>query len=270
VQEPGWRGIGPHFTLNWGGRDWTLKVDTPSPGLIAEGATEIPRVLSLDRLAAPGRSDPEAFCANTLVEVERYRGAVRATFAPPAWGGLRVRASWSFAGQDAVDLEVQLSATSVGELDGLEVGVVTCLRPLPGDRAAVPVEFVEARDPSAALLSSDGRDPAPALRQFTIHSRARPLRPYLCPAPWAPGDLFYAELIHPDDVARRILVEPVPHGRTTVNGGSTRYGLFGLALEKGVILRARLRGCWFHSAIPDEVVTALYQQFLQEPPPLGP
>ena len=39
-----------------------------------------------------------------------------------------MRASWTASAGDAVDLEIQISASSVGELDGLEVGVVSRLR----------------------------------------------------------------------------------------------------------------------------------------------
>jgi hypothetical protein len=37
-----------------------------------------------------------------------------------------------------------------------------------------------------------------------------------------------------------------------------------------VILRARLRGCWFHSADPRAKLALLYQDFLANPLPLGP
>ena len=76
------------------------------PGLKRDTPTKL---LALDRLAVPGRCDFEAFSAKTLVGFERYRSSVRATFAPPSWGGLLVRASWSAAAGDVVDLEVQVS-----------------------------------------------------------------------------------------------------------------------------------------------------------------
>ena len=62
------------------------------------------------------------FTPATLVSVERYRARVQATFAPPGWGGLTVRAAWSpSCGGAGVDLEVQASASSVGLLRDVEV-----------------------------------------------------------------------------------------------------------------------------------------------------
>jgi hypothetical protein len=250
VDESGWSGSGPEFTLFRGGREWTLKVDGARPGLSLE-TRELPsKLLSLDRLAGLTRCDSEAFTAATLVEFERYRSSVRATFAPPSWGGLKVRASWSASsGGDAVDLEIQLSASSVGELESLEVGVVTHLGSLKGDESLAG---------------------APDSGQLPGVPPARLLRPSLWRAPWGPVDLFYAEMVHPDDLARKIADQPIPEGETLSPFSGAHYALFGLALEKGVILRARLRGCWFRSSSPRATVAALYDDFLANPLPLGP
>lgn len=250
MDETAWRGSGPDFTLFRGGREWTLKVDGACPGLCLETPESPAKLLSLDRLAAPSRCDFEAFTAATLVEFERYRSSVRATFAPPSWGGLRVRASWSASSAgEAVDLEVQLSASSVGELESLAVGVFTRLGPLPRDEAQ-PGEPLFGQPPDVFV--------------------ARPPAPSLWRAPWGPADLFYAEMVHPDDLARRVTAEPIPRGEATTPVSAVNYTLFGLALEKGVILRARLRGCWFRSSSPQARVAALYDDFLANPLPLGP
>ena len=71
---------------------------------------------------------------------------------------------------------------------------------------------------------------------------------------------------------RRSVISNQPPGertpqRTTL---STRYGLFGHDLEKGVVLRARLRAVWIRSQTPDVDARALFEEFLREPPPLGP
>jgi hypothetical protein len=177
-----------------------------------------------------------------LVEYERYRAAIRATFAPRAWSGLRVRASWWATSRDVVDLEVQVTASSVGELEGLEVGVVS--------RLGSGVAPHDVQHPSPTSLT--------ALRLFL--------------SPWAAEDVYYAEMAHPDDVAKRVSseVHGSPGRRPPGHGYSTRHALFGLELEKGVVLRARLRGCWFQSANPEQAAAALYEEFLREPPPLGP
>jgi hypothetical protein len=279
VVETLWNGTGPVFTLFWGGRDWTLNVEDPRNGLRLQTGESLPRLLAPDRLAAPKRCDRDAFTRKTLVAFERYRSSVQATYAPRSWGGIQVRAAWTARAQhDTLDLEIQLSASSVGELDGLEVGVTSRLDPAAPEDSEAPRFYVEARDAAAAFAVGDGREPDVHLCGFAILSDDRPLRPSLHPprdtpsagaASSAPG-LFYAEMAHPDDLFRRVFTEPIPAESLTVPGGSIRYALFGLELEKGVILRARLRGQWLRSANPQEEAAALYQEFLRQPPPLGP
>jgi hypothetical protein len=244
VDELCWNGSGPEFTLIWGGREWTLKVDGPCPGLCLSSSETPSKLLSLDHLAGPSRRDFEAFTPQTLVDVERYRSSVRATFAPPSWGGLRVRAAWSAAAAEAVDLEIQISASSVGELDELEVALVTRPGFPPIEQAGTPVQPVL---------------PGPG-----------PRGPSLWRAPWGPTDLFYAEMVHPDDLARRKRAQPNSGQEATSPAPEAHYSLFGLELEKGVILRGRLRGSWFRSSDPRAKLAALYADFLANALPLGP
>ena len=76
----------------------------------------------LARSGCGGRLETQVFSPATLVNVERYRASVQATFAPKGWGGLTVRAAWSpSSGGGAIDLEVQASASSVGVLRDVEV-----------------------------------------------------------------------------------------------------------------------------------------------------
>ncbi len=272
MEEREWEGSGPEFTLFWGGRDWTLSVEDPGAGLRLKTGESLPRLLALDRLAAPERCDFQAFTSQTLIAFEKYRSSIRATYAPRSWGGTQVRAAWIAAAHDAVDLELQLSASSVGELEGgLEVGVRSRLDPAAPEDSVAPLFYVEARDSAAAYAVGDGREPGVRLCELTILSDVKPLRPSLHPPRDGGSGLYYAEMVHPDDLFRRVLTEPIPPGRNaTVPCGSIRYALFGLALEKGVILRARLRGQWFRSANPQEETAALYRAFLRQPPPLGP
>ncbi len=181
-----------------------------------------------------------------------------------------MRASWLALADETVDLEIQLSASSVGELDGLEIGISSRLDPAALSESAAPVFYVEARDQSAAFSVGDGREPLVRLCQFKMLSESQPLAPCLYPPPGGSSDNYYAEMVHPDDLARRVFTAPFPQAGATVAGGSVRYALFGLAIEKGVILRARLRGCWFHSRDPQEHTRSLYQEFLHQSPPLGP
>jgi hypothetical protein len=270
VDDSLWQGSGPDFTLSFGARQWILKVDEPCPGLCLDQGAKPTKLLALDRLAVSSRCDFEGFSARTLVGYERYRSSVRATFAPPSWGGLVVRASWWATALDVVDLEVQVTASSVGELEGLEVGIVSRVAWDSGDEQAERAVLVEARD-SAWLCRNDTRDSldgtSPERRLF---SATRPPGPSLFRPPRGPDGVYYAEMAHPDDVARRVSFEALSTRSGAVSGRSIRYALFGLELEKGVILRARLRGCWMQSRNLEEDVALLYQRFLHEPLPLGP
>jgi hypothetical protein len=73
-------------------------------------------------------------------------------------------------------------------------------------------------------------------------------------------------MVHPDDVARRI----TESGKPTSVGNTTRYGVFGHDLERGIVLRARLRGVWTQSPTARDDALAMFDQFRAEPPPLGP
>ena len=57
-----------------------------------------------------------------------------------------VRASWTAVSGDVLDFEVQLSASSVGELEGLEVGVVSRLDAAVVEESVQRSIFMEAHD----------------------------------------------------------------------------------------------------------------------------
>jgi hypothetical protein len=79
----------------------------------------------------------------------------------------------------------------------------------------------------------------------------------------------YVEMVHPHDAARRIVLSAEPPHPTFGRALAIRYGLLGLDLEKGVVVRARLRGLWVPDADLDEVVRSAFRQFVDLPPPLG-
>jgi hypothetical protein len=259
-----WSGDGPEFDIAWGGRSWTLKVDGPRPGLRTSGPDAGP-VLSLEGVAAPGRWDADAFSGATLVGFERRFERIEATYGPPGWGDLSIRAAWSpsGSGDEGIDLEIQLSAQSVGELKALEVKLASVLPEL-SKSSGRRKRWVEPRDARSARFSYDGREPdIHGLTTLPIPDDDR-LAPRVLPAPW-PGGASYVEIAHPHDVARRI-AETIKIGTV---GHTTRYGLFGHDLEKGVVLRGRLRGLWLISSTPEREALERYDEFLREPPPLG-
>ena len=80
------------------------------------------------------------------------------------------------------------------------------------------------------------------------------------------ADAAYLEMAHPDDVTRRIS----DGGRTPDLSQTTRYGLFGYDLEKGVVVRGRLRGAWVPAQEAKTESVRRMEELLKEPLPLGP
>jgi hypothetical protein len=231
--------------------------------------------LALHDLSAVGRLRESVFGGATLVKYARHRGRVEVTFAPPAWGGLTVRGSWGpTPAGNGVDLEVQISATTIGELNRIEVGVLTLWDGHDGEPPQNPAGWVEPRDIPSAASSYDGRESLPTLQSLTTlavpASSPHTLMPRIFALPGAVDDLFYVEMVQPNDCARRILSGP--HGEPSAEPSSlsTRYGLFGHDLEKGVVLRARLRGLWIRSKAPEVDARSHLAEFLSKPLPLGP
>jgi hypothetical protein len=221
-----WIGIGPRYGLDWGGRAFELAVDGPRPGLIARD--EVGGVLlGLEGVAATGRDGAGVLSGSSLVHHEIRLGRVEAVYAPEGWGSLRVRAGWIPRGQGILDLEVQLQAHSVGELESVEVWVTSDL-----------ASSVEA-------IGGQGVEPLAA----RMADRAGGLHHYL-------------EMVHPDDAARRVV-------ETGAAGFRVRYGLFGYDLERGVVLRGRLRGIWLPERPDVAEVARRLEAFLAEPLPLG-
>ena len=81
------------FALDWGGRTWTLKVDDTRPGLSVRGEPIGP-LLALEGLATTGRRGADALSGGALVDFERRGDRIEATYAPPGWGEMSVRAAW--------------------------------------------------------------------------------------------------------------------------------------------------------------------------------
>jgi hypothetical protein len=272
VTQRTWQGSGSTYSLWWGGCRWTLSLNQDRPGLrTAENPAAC--VQSLEGLAVPGRSDFHAFTARSLVGVELSRSSVRATYAPPGWAGLQVRASWTpVANRDGIDLEIQVLTSSVGELNSVEIHVATRLLEPESDAIGTSplASWVTPRDARSGSLSYDGRETRGVLRLLTTlpvpSADEVGFPPISLTPPWPDRSSCYIEMVHPHDVSRRIVQS---RSRDLHCPGSVRYGFFGHDLEKGVILRGRLRGLWIISDSRSESVSEAYREFLELPPPLG-
>jgi hypothetical protein len=253
-----WRGTGPAYDLQWGGRTWTLRVDDPRPGLRSPGIGA-DLLLGLEGVAARGRWDPDALSGATLVGHECRLGRVEATYAPPGWGDLFVRAAWSPRADDGVDLQIQINALTVDRLHAVEVKLLSAT----AAPAARSPRWVEPRDARMAGLSYDGREPD--LHDLTTLPPGGPDlgAPLVLPVAGL-EELRYVEMVHPQDVTRRIR----EGGSTPDRCPTIRSGLFGYDLEKGVVLRARLRGFWLRAEGAETEARARFEQFLHEPLPL--
>jgi hypothetical protein len=244
------------------------------PGLLAVDQPDN-HVLALRGLAAPGRSDPAALSGQWLVGVDHVGERVEARFAPAEWGGIQVRARWCLEPTgNGIDLEVEALASSVGELKRVEVFVTTRLRDPGIPSSELRRLRVHPRDSRSASLSYDGREAVSDLARLTTEPLPASMEPefWQC-AVFGPSVLDgdrYLELAHPDDVARRIVEGDHQIGPITRPGLSIRYGLFGHDLEKGVIVRGRLRGLWISRSDADDLPHRAVRAFLETPPPLGP
>jgi hypothetical protein len=183
-----------------------------------------------------GRCDLAALGPDSLVRLEVVRNHARATFTPPGWGGLQVRASWTpTEDAEGIELEIQATASSLNELKRLEVYVGSTLAAT--GRPDMAITEVESRDAKAAGLTYDGREPMELLQGLLTH--------------------------------------PYDHDESSSNGEgplfirSVRHGFFGLDLEKGVVLRGRIQGHWFPVSTVEDCAIAAMEQFLSEPLPLG-
>ncbi len=270
-----WQGDGPNFLIEAAGRRWSLDLRQPQPGLRWSDGHDSARLLALHHIAAPGRRDERAFEGSSLVSLEHHRGRVQATFVPRAWHGLTVRATWEpTPHEDGFDLEVQASVTSPGVLRRVEVVIASSWSGATGDRPPAVAYRVEPRDVHAAALSYDGREPPGVLHSLTTLPIPSDFpdtpSPHIHREPRPPRNRWYIEMVQPNDCARRIVGEGSAGADTVAGGLSIRHGLFGHDLEKGVVLRGRIRGIWIDSPSPEPEARRRLEAFVSEPPPLGP
>jgi len=180
---------------------------------------------------------------------------VEATYRPAGWCETTVRAAWSPAEDQAFDLEIEVSTRSVGELRAFEVIAMSDLSdPAPPKAAST----VHPRDARSAGLTYDGRQPDLSALVTEPPGSFAEVAPQMRPLSFCAGWRF-AAFAHPDDVSRRI----------TDDRGAIRDALFGYDLERGVVLRGRLRAVWLTGANVDDALDEQWRRFLARPLPLA-
>ncbi len=275
MSEQIWQGSGASYTITWGEESWTLQLDAERPGLRPATRPE-EHALAMGALSVAGRCDAGAIGGRSLVRVERVGQRIEATYIPCDWSRLELRAAWAPAsnGREGIDLEVQVVTSSIGELIGLEVFVETSLSGAADAPAGSLLLWVRPRDARSAGLSYDGRTPPDELARLHTLPPLRPGEPgfeqVVMQGRHAGSTYRYLELVHPHDVARRICVAPPGHAESAELPLQVRYGLFGHELEKGVVLRGRVRGCWFPANHAARQSAGALADFLSRPLPLGP
>jgi hypothetical protein len=221
-------------------------------------------LLSLDGVAAVGRWHRDALGPTSLVGYELRHGRLEAIYSPAGWGEMTVRAAWSHVGDDSVDLEVQVSTRAIEPLRRVEIKVLSVWPDAEATFEPIP-RWVEPRDARSAGLSYDGRELD--LRGLTtLPPRLDAFQTPRIVSGAATDGRVYVEMVHPDDVTRRIR----EGGRSLARSRTTRYGLLGHDLERGVVLRGRIRGIWLPPDASKDEAFVRMEQFLREPPPLGP
>ena len=270
--EKHWQRAGGGYTLSWGDRLWRLEIDQTGPGLRVETDQRLIELLTLHGLAAVGRSEDRVFTSASLIGVEEYRSRIQATYAPTGWHGLIVRAAWgpSLGGRVSI-LKCRPTrhrwaccTTWKSWYKAGGSGAAARGRRRPAGYWVLP------RDSRSAALSYDGREPPGDLRNLVTLAVSDSPRCHLFNPTGLEDDPCYIEMVPPDDVARLIRIESSEPEPPVPPPLAVRYGLFGHDFEKGVVFRGRLRGYWAPSDTSMHDANLLYEQFLSEPPPLGP
>lgn len=153
-------------------------------------------------------------------------------------GDVLLRAVWSALDENGVDLEVEASTRSVGLVQGLSL-ILGSRWPLS---SRVQVLDTPAGDAPLVLMP-------PSIRQTIT----------LATMPSFPGQT-YVEMAQPFG----LVDEPAEHP-----GAGSRYRFFGHDLERGVLLRGRIRGVWVPGEASVEQANQLWRQFAATPIHLG-
>lgn len=287
------------YELASGDLQGRLRLDRPPPGLTAvqvpgwQPASDTPECqLALGTLAY--RTKGRLFClpvgrAGCSFEHVQRRDAVVVTYSANPECNVRLSAHWHAGTSEPLDgrsrtcplIDLHVEAQTDGKLGDFECLTRTTLQ---AEQVLVLIapgasqEFVELRhwmppgvdravfprDAQAARLSYDGRCPELGT-MLCGPTGVAPLVVWRLPG----GEVSYLEMCHVQDAARLVLGRPAGGASWRTAPLLGEFGLFGQDLEKGVILRGRLRGVWLARQADLEVARELFHRFLEEPPPLA-
>lgn len=175
-----------------------------------------------------------------------------ATYDKTAECPLRVQVYWRYdekASHCAVELQVSVQTDELGIAAPLKArSTIQCAAAsrLADAAAGRYIAIDVASDAAYNVSPQDG----PGCLLFSLHG----------------GEVSYAEMIHAADFQSDVLsFQAAEHG---LRCAEMEHHLFPGSLEKGVILRSRIRGVWMPSAEAESLAAAEYRQFLHTPPPL--
>jgi hypothetical protein len=254
-----------------------LRLSGSAPGLrnirVAAGRTTTHwpgPILAVRLVQAVGTTPAEVSFPASRIEHRLRSGLVDIQLNESNRCPVRLQCYWSATRPRQIDMEILV--TSIHSFERLEVltasvasvpesGRSECLvksnRWLDVPDAGTASWVVVPRDAAASAASFDGRQPSINDMMLVPPSPT----PLVCYRP-AGQRWSYVEMSHPDDCAR-VLARRA--GRRIEWG----FGLFGLDIEKGVILRGRVRGVIVPRREDLRRAARLLRRFITEPPHLS-
>lgn len=232
--------------LAWDGLSGSIHLLRPGDGLtdlrLADGPLPRTRVLGI---AAPGFMPRDA---EELIECRVRAGDLAAAYRESAAWPVRLDTLWR-----SMPLE--------GALGAIELVLSVRTYSLDCRPELTVLSVIKADEVLAVAEDGTSRPFAPTAEGWTAVGRARPCCVVFRMAGAA---LSYAEMVHPGDFQRdELLRESAP-----IVPSQLRHWLFPAALEKGVILRARIRGFFLPRDHDLHLAATASQAFAASEPPL--
>ena len=211
-------------------------LDDEVPGLSPAAGVAHARLLALRGAIGQGVANA-GVAPGMLIDNTPLRGGVAATYRLMIGGDVALKAVWStIKGADGIDLEVSANTRTVGLVQTLEIILGSRWpRSCRAESVDTPIE-----ENPGVLLASATRG---AITLMT--------------GPAFPGQT-YVEMVQPFGLLDQEIADE-----------GTSYRLFGHDLERGVLLRARIRGVWTASEGARETAITLWGQFTETAIHLG-